>query len=109
MFGGDNNLEKQLFNLKFAAKNLERNSKKCKRDEEEEKMKLKNAIKDGNTEKARSHAENAIRKKNESLNFLKTSERVDALASRAQEVILNKRNSGRQVFVHIHYKFMFFK
>ena len=90
MFGGDNNLEKQLFNLKFAAKNVERNSKKCKRDKEEEKAKLKNSLKDGNIEKARSHAENAIRKKNESHELLRTSERVDVIASRVQEVISNR-------------------
>ena len=41
MFGGGNNMEKQLFNLKFAAKNLERSSNKCEKEEKAEKLKLK--------------------------------------------------------------------
>ena len=52
-------------------------------------MKLKNAIKNGDMEKARSHAENAIRKKNKSLELLRTSERIEVVSSRVQQVILN--------------------
>ena len=33
--------QEHLFNLKFAAKGLERNAKKCDKDEREEKVKLK--------------------------------------------------------------------
>jgi len=60
-----------LFNLRFAAKELQRNAKKCEKDEKTEKNKLKLAIQKGNTENARIHAENAIRKKNESLNYMR--------------------------------------
>ena len=35
------NLPEHLFNLKFAAKDLERNAKKCEKSEKEEKVKLK--------------------------------------------------------------------
>merc|ERR1712007_248493 len=45
----------------------------------------------GNMEVARIHAENAIRKKNESLNLLRTSARVDAVASRVQTAVTTKR------------------
>jgi charged multivesicular body protein 1 len=55
-------MEKHLFNLKFAAKELERSSKKCDKEEKAEKLKLKKAIEKGNMEVARIHAENAIRK-----------------------------------------------
>merc|ERR1712018_87047 len=64
-------LENTLFNLKFSSKNLARESKKCVKQEKEEKAKLKKAIQKGNTEGARIHAENAIRNKNQALNFLR--------------------------------------
>ena len=47
-----------MFNLKFAAKQLERDSKKCDKEEKSEKAKLKKAIEKGNMEVARIHAEN---------------------------------------------------
>ena len=85
-------MEKHLFNLKFAAKELERSSKKCDKEEKAEKLKLKKAIEKGNMEVretktntngetnpfvqvAKIHAENAIRQKNQSLNFLRMSAR----------------------------------
>merc|ERR1711992_265776 len=45
----------------------------------------------GNMEVARIHAENAIRQKNQSLNFLKMSARVDAVASRVQSAVQTKK------------------
>ena len=63
-------LENTLFNLKFSAKSLVRESKKCEKAEKEEKAKVKKAIQKGNTEGARIYAENAIRNKNQvSLDF----------------------------------------
>ena len=69
-------------------------------EEKAEKTKLKKAIEKGNMEVARIHAENAIRKKNESLNLLRTSARVDAVASRVQTVIFNEclGRRGRSIF-----------
>merc|ERR1712002_1322105 len=86
-------MEKHLFNLKFAAKELERNSKKCDKEEKVEKAKLKKAIEKGNMEVAKIHAENAIRQKNQSLNFLRMSARVDATASRVQSALTTKKVS----------------
>lgn len=77
-------MENHLFNLKFAVKELERNSKKCEKEEKAEKLKTKKAIQKGNMEVARIHAENAIRQKSQSLNYLRMSARVDAVASRVQ-------------------------
>ncbi|XP_002730680.1 charged multivesicular body protein 1b-like [Saccoglossus kowalevskii] len=84
-------MEKHLFNLKFAAKDLARQSKKCDKEEKVEKTKLKKAIQKGNMEGARIHAENAIRQKNQSLNFLRMSARIDATASRVQSAVTMKK------------------
>ncbi|GLH08536.1 hypothetical protein R5R35_013649 [Gryllus longicercus] len=84
-------MEKHLFNLKFAVKELERNSKRCEKEERVEKQKCKKAIQKGNVEGARIHAENAIRQKNQSLNYLRMSARVDAVASRVQSALTTRR------------------
>jgi charged multivesicular body protein 1 len=44
----------------------------------------------GNTEGAKIYAENAIRKKNEELNFLRLASRIDAVASRVQTAVSMK-------------------
>ncbi|KAL1430386.1 hypothetical protein MTO96_015092 [Rhipicephalus appendiculatus] len=85
-------MEKHLFNLKFAAKELERNAKKCEKEEKVEKTKLKKAIQKNNLEGARIHAENSIRqKKNQALNYLRMASRVDAVASRVQTAVTTKK------------------
>uniref|UniRef100_A0A3B3VLU9 Charged multivesicular body protein 1B n=1 Tax=Poecilia latipinna TaxID=48699 RepID=A0A3B3VLU9_9TELE len=81
------NMEKHLFNLKIAAKELQHNSKKCDKEEKAEKAKAKKAIQKGNNEVARIHAENAIRQKHQSINLLRMSARVDAVASRVQTAV----------------------
>eukprot|EP00127_Corallochytrium_limacisporum_P005358 Clim_evm34s203 gene=Clim_evmTU34s203 len=88
----------QLFNLKFSSKQLQKLSAKAEADEKREKANIKKALEQGNVEGARIYAENAIRKKNESLNFLRMSSRVDAVAARVQTAIamnqLTKQMSG---------------
>lgn len=44
-FGNLSIFFKDLFNLRFAAKELSRNAKKCEKQEKEEKVKLTNALK----------------------------------------------------------------
>ncbi|XP_068187117.1 charged multivesicular body protein 1b [Antennarius striatus] len=80
-------MDKHLFNLRFASKDLLRNSKKCDKEEKLEKSKVKKAIQKGNMEVARIHAENAIRQKNQSVNFLRMSARIDAVAARVQTAV----------------------
>uniref|UniRef100_A0A3B3BGA4 Charged multivesicular body protein 1B n=1 Tax=Oryzias melastigma TaxID=30732 RepID=A0A3B3BGA4_ORYME len=63
------------------------NAKKCDKEEKAEKAKVKKAIQKGNMEVARIHAENAIRQKNQSVNFLRMSARVDAVAARVQTAV----------------------
>jgi charged multivesicular body protein 1 len=49
------------------------------------------AIEQGNNEGAKIYAQNAIRKKNEALNFLRLASRIDAVASRVQTAVTMKR------------------
>lgn len=92
-------LEKQYFNLKFAAKQLERNANKCKKEEGAEKLKLKRAIEKGNVEGARIHAENAIRQKSQYANYLRMASRVDGVCSRVQAAISMKQVTGNMASV----------
>jgi charged multivesicular body protein 1 len=89
-------LENQLFNLKFTSKQLAKQSKKSQKDETLEKNKLKKALQIGNTEGARIYAANAIRKKTESLNFLRKylylvniglASRIDGVSARVQTAV----------------------
>uniref|UniRef100_A0A7S0RAB7 Charged multivesicular body protein 1a n=1 Tax=Chlamydomonas leiostraca TaxID=1034604 RepID=A0A7S0RAB7_9CHLO len=79
--GGDKLLD-QIFNLKFTAKQLARSAVKCEKEEKAERLKVKKAIEKGNMEGAKIYAQNAIRKKNEQLNYMKLASRLDAVVSR---------------------------
>jgi len=83
-------MENQLFNLKFTAKQLARQAKKCEKEEKDEKLKLKKAIEKGNMDGARIYGQNAIRQKNQALNYLRLSSRVDAVASKVESAIRMK-------------------
>eukprot|EP01060_Flectonema_neradi_P026857 TRINITY_DN362_c11_g1_i1.p1 TRINITY_DN362_c11_g1~~TRINITY_DN362_c11_g1_i1.p1 ORF type:complete len:214 (+),score=61.20 TRINITY_DN362_c11_g1_i1:50-643(+) len=78
---------KLQFNLKFAAKQMLKTSKKSEKEEKAEKAKAKKAMEKSNMDGARIHAQNAIRKKNEALNFLRLSSRIDAVASRVDNAV----------------------
>jgi len=86
-------MEKCLFELKFGSKQLLRESKKCEKEEKVQKAKLKKAITQNNMEGAKIYAENAIRQKNQALNFLRMSARIDAVQSRVQTAISMKNVS----------------
>ncbi|KAK0547083.1 hypothetical protein OC846_005012 [Tilletia horrida] len=92
-------LEKSLFQLKFTAKSLQRQAKKASKDEVAEKAKLKKALAQGNTEGARIYAANAIRKKNESLNLLRLSSRIDAVSSRVETAVTMRQVTGSMTSV----------
>eukprot|EP00911_Craspedida_sp_UC1_P000921 UC1_evm1s701 len=66
---------------------MDRLAKKCESDEKKEKLKIKKAMQKNNVEGARIHAENAIRQKNNGINFLRMSARVDAVAQRVQTAV----------------------
>ena len=64
-------MDETLFQLKFSAKQLEKLSKKAEKDQKKEEAQIKKALEKGDKERARIYAENAIRKKNEGLNYLR--------------------------------------
>ncbi|NXU48319.1 CHM1A protein, partial [Turnix velox] len=76
-----------LLSPQFTAKQLEKLAKKAEKDSKAEQAKVKKALQQKNVECARVYAENAIRKKNEGLNWLRMSSRVDAVASKVQTAV----------------------
>lgn len=83
---GNKNAQKQLdntiFDLRFTSKQLTKESQRSEREEASEKFKAKKCIEKGVIDAARIHAENAIRKKSEALNYLRLSSKLDSVASR---------------------------
>ncbi|XP_007887466.1 charged multivesicular body protein 1a [Callorhinchus milii] len=77
-------MDDTLFQLRFTSKQLEKLSKKAEKDSKSEQAKVKKALQQKNIEGAKIYAENAIRKKNEGLNWLRMASRVDAVASKVQ-------------------------
>ncbi|XP_013391829.1 charged multivesicular body protein 1a-like [Lingula anatina] len=87
MFGKKPSMEDTLFQLKFSIKQMERMAKKAEKESNSQKAKVKKALTQRNVEVAQVYAENAIRKKNEGLNYLRMAARVDAVASRIQTAV----------------------
>jgi charged multivesicular body protein 1 len=77
-------LNDTIFSMKMTMKQLERLSKKAEKDGSKARGQVKKALEQRNTESARIYAENGIRKRNESLNFLRMASRLDAVCSRLQ-------------------------
>jgi charged multivesicular body protein 1 len=85
--GNKHSLQDDLITFKLTSKQFVRDSKKCDKNQFLQKEKLKKAIADGNMEGARIYAQNVIREKNQSLNFLRMGSRIDAVASRLETAI----------------------
>ncbi|KAK2723136.1 charged multivesicular body protein 1a-like [Artemia franciscana] len=88
------------FQLRFCAKQLEKMSKKSEKDKAVQQSKCKKALQQGNIEGARIYAENAIRKKNEALNYLRMSSKVDAVQSKVHSAAMLRgltKNMGQVV------------
>jgi len=79
-----------LFQLRFTAKQLEKQAAKSEKEEVAQKAKIKKALQQGNIEGAKIYAENAIRKKNEGLNYLRMSSKVDAVRCKVQSAVTMK-------------------
>merc|ERR1739848_822707 len=95
-----NEMEDTLFQPKFCAKQLNRLSKKAEKEQRQKEAQVKKALEKRNPDVARVYAENAVRKKNESLNYLRMSGKVDAVASRVQSAVTMKgvaKNMGSVV------------
>jgi len=105
IFGPKETMEDHLFNLRFTAKSLQRESAKAEKAALAERKKCKVAMEKGNMEGARIYAENAIREKNNALNFLRLASRIDAVASRVNTAIkmntVTKSMSGKNTFFSV--------
>lgn len=84
--GSKKNVEDIVWEMQLKAREIKRLSEKCSKEQRAEEIRVKKAVGKGNRDGARIHAENAIRKKNESLNYLKLSSQFDAVASRLEGV-----------------------
>jgi len=69
---------------------MERLAKKAEKEQKKEEGKIKKAIQQKNVEAARIYAENAIRKKNESLNYLRMAARIDGVQAKVQSAYAMK-------------------
>ncbi|KAG5519200.1 hypothetical protein PMAC_002288 [Pneumocystis sp. 'macacae'] len=94
-------LEQSLFHLKFAAKNLRRQSQKASRDELIEKANVKKvressyiAIQAGNYDIAKIYASTAVRKRSEALSLLRLSSKIDAVSSILHTAMTMRNVSG---------------
>ena len=85
--GQKHSLEDDLITFKLTSKQFARSAKKCDKNMAAQKEKLKKAIEQGNMEGAKIYAQNVIREKNQSLNFLRLGSRIDAVASRLETAI----------------------
>lgn len=75
----------QIFELKYMCRQLNQNTKKCEQEEIAQKKKAKIALEKGNMDGAKIHASNAIRKKNEALNYLRLASKLDAVIARLDQ------------------------
>ena len=82
-------LEDTIFNLKFTKKSLERDIKKSETRVKTETLKVKDDIEKGDLVAARIHAENTIRHKNQRINYMKLSSKIDALICRLELSLKN--------------------
>nr|CAD7416556.1 unnamed protein product [Timema poppensis] len=78
---------------------MSRNARRSQKQEKIEKEQCKKHIRKGNLAVAKIHAENSIRQRNQALNFLTMSARVEAIAAKVQDAQTMNRvtNSLRKV------------
>ena len=77
--GAKHSLEDDLITFRLTSKQMARSAKKCEKNIATQRNKLKQALEKGNSEGAKIYAQNVIREKNQSLNFLRMGSRIDAV------------------------------
>ncbi|KAK6153605.1 hypothetical protein DH2020_013244 [Rehmannia glutinosa] len=80
--GKTEKLLEQIVELTVTARTLQRQARKCVKDEKSQKLKVKKAIEKGNMDGARIYAEISIRKRKEQLSYLRLASQLDAVVSR---------------------------
>jgi len=83
-------MEEELINLKMTSKQMVMASKKCEKNHKKQLKDVQKAIKQGNKEGAQIYAQNAIREKNQGMNYLRLSSRIDGVAARLETAIRTK-------------------
>ncbi|KAH0642205.1 hypothetical protein KY290_033803 [Solanum tuberosum] len=96
--GNAEKLMNQIMELKFTSKSLQCQAQKCEKDDKFQKIRVKKSIEKGNMDNARIYAENVIRKRNEQMNYLCHSSRLDVVVARldtqAKMTTINKSISS---------------
>jgi len=94
-------VDKKIFALKLAVKQITRNAKKLKKEEANEMRKCRKHVMRGEMDVGRVHAENAVRNRNQSVELLTLGARLEGAVNVLQAAILrnevrpNGRNDGR--------------
>lgn len=84
-------MENLAFQLKFASKNFEKESHRSEKASADAKVKCKKAMEKRNMEGARIYADTAIRQHHQSLQYLKLSSRMEAVAARVDAAVKMRR------------------
>jgi len=92
--GNKVSLEDEMINLRITSKQMQRSAKKCEKNEKMAIEKLKKAIQQGNQEGARIYGQDAIREKNQALNYLRMTSRIDAVQSRIETAVRMDQITG---------------
>lgn len=80
-------MQRQIFDIKFTGKSMARMSRKAEKEQKKQLKKVKQAIAKGNIEGAKIYAANAIRQKNQALNYLRMQARMDAVCNRLESAM----------------------
>lgn len=99
--GQKHSLEDDLITFRLTSKQMARSAKKCEKAMETQKIKLKQAIEAQDPERAKIYAQNVIREKNQSINFLRLGSRIDAVAGRL-EAAVRMQDVNRAMVTTVH-------
>jgi len=102
LFNKKPSIDETLFNLRFARKQLDKQAAKAEKQQKVEQNKVKKALQEGpdRHEFAMLYAESAIRKKNECLNYMRLSAKLDAVSSRLKTASAMQNVSINPIFTN---------
>ncbi|XP_050440043.1 charged multivesicular body protein 1b-2-like [Adelges cooleyi] len=87
-------LDKKIFDLKLAAKQITRNAKKLQKDEAKERRQCWLHVMRGQQDIARIHAENAVRNRNQSVGLLQLGARLQSTVNHIEAAKLQNKISS---------------
>lgn len=86
-------LDRKIFDLKLAAKQIKKNAKKLQKEEDKERRRCWLQVMRGHQDTARIHAENAVRNHNQSLKLLQIGARLEGTVNRVQAASIQNQVS----------------